>query len=134
MIVTLAPSIAALSRAGIPANAVVAASMAFGDGIMRFKQAFSCDADIGDRTEQAFDRSGICYDPNVRPSQDAFAGTSASCATRSPPLRRRGSPPDRYQRNQTEQANHCQVISRREIADEGDAAERGHDHRSHATK
>src|ERR1700722_11040156 len=120
MMVTLAPSIAAASsRAGIPASALAAASMASGDGIMRFKQAFSCDADIGDRTEQAFDRSGICYDPNARPSQDAFAGTSASCATRSPPLRRRGSPPDRYQRNQTEQANHCQEISRGEIPDKG---------------
>jgi len=38
----------ALSIAGIPANALIEASVAFGDGVMRFKQAFSCDADIGD--------------------------------------------------------------------------------------
>jgi hypothetical protein len=48
-LVTLAPTIAAtLGSAGIPANAVTAASVASGDGVMRFKQAFSCDADIGD--------------------------------------------------------------------------------------
>jgi hypothetical protein len=48
-LVTLALSIAVpLGIAGIPANAVTAASVASGDGVMRFKQAFSCDADIGD--------------------------------------------------------------------------------------
>jgi hypothetical protein len=36
------------SSAGIPANALIEASVTFGDGVMRFKQAFSCDADIGD--------------------------------------------------------------------------------------
>ena len=48
-LVTLAPLIAApLGSAGIPANALIAASAASGDGVMRFKQAFSRDADIGD--------------------------------------------------------------------------------------
>jgi hypothetical protein len=40
--------LAASCSAGIPANALIAASVAYGDGVMRFKQAFSCDADIGD--------------------------------------------------------------------------------------
>jgi hypothetical protein len=44
-LVTLARSIAAaLGGTGIPANVFIAAS---GDGVMRFKQAFSGDADIG---------------------------------------------------------------------------------------
>jgi hypothetical protein len=47
MMVRLAPSIAAASgSAGIPA--LIAASVASGNGVMRFKQAFSRDADIGD--------------------------------------------------------------------------------------
>jgi hypothetical protein len=37
------------SGPGIPANALIAAaSEGFGDGVMRFKQAFSRNADIGD--------------------------------------------------------------------------------------
>jgi hypothetical protein len=37
------------SSPGIPANALItAASEEFGDGNMRFKQAFPCNADIGE--------------------------------------------------------------------------------------
>jgi hypothetical protein len=48
-LVMLPPSTAAaLDSTGIPANALIVASVASGDGVMRFKQASSCDADIGE--------------------------------------------------------------------------------------
>src|SRR6266704_5134609 len=41
---------------------------------------------------------------------------------------------DYNQCKQADSANKCQIIARRKIADESDAAKRGHDHRPNATK
>src|SRR6266436_10401346 len=83
MMVTLAPSIAAAVRIVSSGVQEKSYSVAFGSDVMRFKQAFSGNADIGEGTE--YRPIGHIYGPNVRPSQATFGGCRPPQPRHNPP-------------------------------------------------